>query len=98
MFALSSSGDANFQRQALHIANPKQRGVEMDTDDGWPKVWTEMTDEELLRHYLFLAANGPNQHAKRIAQLVAEADKRGKAEMVDEAMQWVKSHEPAKQE
>jgi hypothetical protein len=60
-----------------------------------------MSDQELrdrLRHYLFLAANGPNQHAKRIAQLVAEAAKRGKAEMVDEAMQWVKSHEPAKQE
>jgi hypothetical protein len=28
----------------------------------------------------------------------AEADKRGKAEMVDEAKQWVKSHEPSKQE
>jgi hypothetical protein len=60
-----------------------------------------MTDEELrdrLCHYLFLAANGPNQHAKRIAQLVAEADKRRKVEMVDEATQWVKSHEPAKQQ
>jgi hypothetical protein len=32
------------------------------------------------------------------AQLVAEADKRGKADMVDEARQWVKSHEPSKQE
>ena len=40
----------------------------------------------------------PLKHAKRIAQLVAEADKRGKAEMVDEAMQWVMSHEPPKQE
>jgi hypothetical protein len=73
----------------------------MDTDDGWPQVWAEMSDEELrdrLRHYLFLAANGPNQHAKRIAQLMAEADNRGKEEMVDEAMQWVKGHEPAKQE
>ena len=76
----------------------------MDTDDGWPQVWAEMSNEELrdrldrLRHYLFLAANGPLKHAKRIAQLVAEADKRGKAEMVDEAMQWVKSHEPSKQE
>ena len=73
----------------------------MDTDDGWPKVWAEMSDEELrdrLRHYLFLAANGPLKHAKRVAQLVAEADKRGKAEMVDEAMQWVMSHEPSKQE
>ena len=73
----------------------------MDTDDGWPKVWAEMSDEELrdrLRHYLFLAANSPLKHAKRIAQLVAEADKRGKAEMVDEAREWVKSHEPSKQE
>jgi hypothetical protein len=34
----------------------------------------------------------------RIAQLVAETDKRGKAEMVDEARERVKSHEPAKQE
>jgi hypothetical protein len=48
-----------------------------------------------FRHYSFFAANGPNQHAKRIAQLVAEAEKRRKAEMVDQAMQWVKSHEPA---
>jgi hypothetical protein len=29
---------------------------------------------------------------------MAEADKRGKVEMVDEAMQWVKSHEPVKQD
>jgi hypothetical protein len=73
----------------------------MDADDGWPKVWVEMSDEELrdrLRHYLFLAANSPLKHEIRIAQLVAEADKRGKAEMVDEARQWVKSHEPSKQE
>jgi hypothetical protein len=47
---------------------------------------------------MFLAANSPLKHEKRIAQLVAEADKRGKAEMVDEARQWVKSHEPSKQE
>ena len=60
-----------------------------------------MSDEELrdrLRHYLFLAANSPLQHAKRIAQLVAEAEKRGKAEMVNEAREWVKTHEPSKQE
>jgi hypothetical protein len=28
---------------------------------------------------------------------VAEADKRGKAEMVNEEMQWVKHREPSKQ-
>jgi hypothetical protein len=30
----------------------------MDSDHGWPKVWAEMSDEELrdrLRHYLFLS-------------------------------------------
>lgn len=73
----------------------------MGFDDGWPRVWAEMSDEELrerLRHYRFLVANGPNRHAGRIVQLVAEADRRGKAQMVDEAMQWVKSHEPSKQE
>jgi hypothetical protein len=61
----------------------------MDTDDGWPKVWAEMSDEELrdrLRHYLFLAANSPLKHAKRIAQLTAEADKRGKREILYEVM------------
>ena len=62
----------------------------MDTDDGWPRVWAETSDEELrdrLRQYLFLAANSPLQHSKRIAQLVPEADKRGKAKVVDEARQ-----------
>ena len=55
----------------------------MDNDDGWPKVWAEMSDEELrdrLRHYLFLAAHSPLKHSKRTAQLMAEADKRGKTE------------------
>jgi hypothetical protein len=53
----------------------------MGPDDGWPRVWAGMSDEELqdrLRHYLFLA-NGPNRHARRIVQLVAEAGRRGKA-------------------
>ena len=60
-----------------------------------------MSDEGLRdrrRHYLFLAANSPLKHEKRIAELVAEAGKRGKAGMVDEAMEWVKSHEPWIQE
>jgi hypothetical protein len=55
-----------------------------------------MSDEELrdrLQDYLSLAANGPNPHAGRILQLVAEADRRGKADMVDEAREWVRSHD-----
>lgn len=55
-----------------------------------------MNDEEprdRLRDYdyLFLAANGPNPHPKRIAQLVAEAERRGRAEMVNEVREWVRS-------
>jgi hypothetical protein len=71
----------------------------MDTDDGWPQVWAEMSNKlrDRFRHYLFLAANGP-EHANAFAPLVAEADKRGKAEMVDEAMKLVMSHELSKQE
>ena len=53
----------------------------MNTDDGWPRVWAEMSDEELLdrlRHYLFLAANSPLKHAKRVAQLVAKLTRAGR--------------------
>jgi hypothetical protein len=67
----------------------------MDAYDGWPKVWAEMSDEELqdlLRHYLFLAVNSPLQHAKRIAQLVVEPRNVG-AYIVDEGRELVRSHE-----
>ena len=72
----------------------------MGAADGRPRVWAEMGDEDLrdqLRHYLFLAANRSNRHAGRIVQPVPEAGRCGKAQMVDEAMQWVKSYEPSKQ-
>ena len=60
----------------------------MDTDDGWATVWAEMSDEgprDRLRDYLWLAANGPNAHAGRIAQLLAEAERCGRVEIVDDA-------------
>jgi hypothetical protein len=59
----------------------------MDTNDGWPKIWAKLSDGELrdrLQYYLFLATNSPHaphKYARLIAQLVAEADKRGKREM-----------------
>jgi hypothetical protein len=37
----------------------------MDSDNGWPKVWAEISDEELRdrrRHYLFLAAKACKTH------------------------------------
>jgi hypothetical protein len=51
----------------------------MATDDSWPQVWAEISDEELrdrLQDYRWLTANGPNPHARRMAQLVAEAERR----------------------
>jgi hypothetical protein len=42
-------------------------------NDGWPEVWAKMTDseiEESLQDYLWLAANTPNSHARRIDQLL----------------------------
>jgi hypothetical protein len=73
----------------------------MAADDGWPKVWAQISDEELRnrrRHYLLLGANGANQRARCIAQLLAEADRRRKVEMVHGAKQWVRSPEPSKRE
>jgi hypothetical protein len=64
----------------------------MGTDNGWPRVWAEMSDEELrdrLRQYLLLAANGPN--------CIAWLKPTG-AEMVDGAIGWIKTDEPLKRE
>ena len=51
-------------------------------DDGcWKQVWAEMTDAELedrLFTYLWLAHNSINPHDDRVAQLIQEAERRGK--------------------
>lgn len=42
----------------------------MDTDDGWPKVWAEISDQELwdrLRHYPVSRGERSEPHAGRIA-------------------------------
>jgi hypothetical protein len=56
--------------------------------DGWKRVWAEITDAELedrLFTYLWLARNTINPHANRVAQLIEEAERRGKPEMVERA-------------
>jgi hypothetical protein len=69
-----------------------------------PNIWAKLSDGELLdrlQYYWFLATNsplGPPKYARVVAQLLVEADKRGKSKMWDEARQWVKSHKPVKQE
>jgi hypothetical protein len=57
-------------------------------DDGWRRVWAEMTDEELearLFTYYWLAMNTPNSHLDRLRQLAAEAERRGRTAMVERA-------------
>jgi hypothetical protein len=57
-------------------------------DDGWSRVWSEMTDQELeeaLFRYLWLAHHTPNAHAGRVAQLIAEAERRERSEMIERA-------------
>jgi hypothetical protein len=57
-------------------------------DDGWKRVWAEMTDSELEDHlftYLWLALHTPNAHAGRVAQLIQEAERRGQAGIVERA-------------
>ena len=57
-------------------------------DDGWKRVWAEMTDSELedrLFTYLWLARNTINPHADRIAQIIQEAERRGQVGIAERA-------------
>jgi hypothetical protein len=74
-----------------NISNENSEELEMDTEDGWPQVWAEMSDEELggrLQDYLWLAAKTPNAHADRLDQLQHQAVYRGRPERVDAARSW----------
>ena len=70
-------------------------------DDGWKQVWAEMTDAELednLFTYLWLSLHTPNKHASRVAQLIQEAERRGKPEMVERARMKAEATPVAKAE
>ena len=61
-------------------------------EDTWLPVWAALSDRSLekrLRHYYWLSMKAPKLHQERFAQLVAEADRRGKPELVDQAKGWV---------
>ncbi len=64
----------------------------LSEDEQWARVWGEMTDAELedrVRMYMWLAANTPNSHASRVAQLVAECNRRGKPDIVERVRAWL---------
>ena len=60
--------------------------------DSWFVVWTALSDDSLkhrLRHYCWLSTKAPNLYATGFGLLVAEAERRGKPEIVEEAKSWV---------
>ena len=60
--------------------------------DSWFLVWAALSDDSLkdrLRRYYWLCTNAPNIYKPLFRLLVAEAERRGKAEIVEEAKAWV---------
>jgi hypothetical protein len=60
--------------------------------DGWCQVWMALSDNSLkdrLRRYYWLSTNAPNIYKTGFGLLVAEAERRGKPEIVEEAKAWV---------
>ena len=61
-------------------------------------VWAALSDaalERRLRHYLWKANLGEPDFPGRIGQLTAEAERRGKPEMVERAKTWVRQSKTA---
>lgn len=60
--------------------------------DAWFQVWTALSDDSLehrLRHYYWLSTKCPNIYKTGFGLLVAEAERRGKPEFIEEAKAWV---------
>lgn len=61
-------------------------------------VWTALSDaalEQRLRHYLWQVKLGGGNYHGRAAQLVAEAERRGKPEIAEKAKAWVEKSKTA---
>ena len=60
--------------------------------DGQLPVWAALSDatlEKRLRQYLWQSKMGVLVYAGRLGQLIAEAERRGKPEIVESAQKWV---------
>jgi hypothetical protein len=64
--------------------------------DAWFQVWTALTDDSLedrLRRYYWLSTKAPSIYKLGFGLLVvAEAERRGKPELVEQAKAWVAKH------
>ena len=61
------------------------------SDNGLP-VWAALSDEALeqrLRVYLWQSKMGTGSYGGRVAQLTAEAARRGRPEIAEKAKAWV---------
>lgn len=66
--------------------------------DSWLSVWSALSDDGLekrLRYYLWLSLAVPGTHERRVAQLEAEAQRRGKPEIAEHARKWVEHSKTA---
>ena len=64
----------------------------MAGSDPWVPVWAALSDESLehrLRHYYWLSTQAPNLYQMRFELLVAEAERRSKPELAENAKAWV---------
>ena len=54
----------------------------------WARSWVQMSDRDLesaARYYLWLSFNFPELHTERLQEIIAEADRRGKPEILNQA-------------
>lgn len=66
--------------------------------DNWLSVWSVLSDDGLekrLRYYLWLARAVPATYDRRVAQLIEEAQRRGKPEIAEHAKTWVEESKTA---
>ena len=66
--------------------------------DTWLSVWSALGDgalEKRLRYYLWLSTVVPGSQQRRVEQLIAEAQRRGKPEIVDNARKWLEQSKVA---
>jgi len=54
----------------------------------WAQKWGQMSDKDLesaARYYLWLATSFPDLQNRRLHEIIAEASRRGKPEILDQA-------------
>ncbi len=77
----------------VHGELPGSFSAKPVSSDRWDSVWSELSDETLeqrLAHFYWLATLAPNIYQPRLAVLIAEAERRGKPDLVERVTTWTK--------